>query len=147
MDAEHEHRVAMVKHYWFFDTPIAGYAVVSHTGMSCITRGEQDSRIVNRRPARDAIQPHLCLTLNFSEAEHGTLVRISAAVEHTALVKHVAQSPVWIIPHTISRCEIVHERPIFMHTEKLLNGLLDNIRLEAMPSRRETMSHPVSAGH
>lgn len=79
--------------------------------------------------ACDCMSPLMSLTVNFSERDHGTLETISAAIVHTQLVVRGAEinyNP-WINPHITADCETVRESPIFMHTQKLLNGLLQQI--------------------
>jgi hypothetical protein len=82
--------------------------------------------------ACECISPRLYLTVNFSKTNHGTLETVSARIEHTELVARgfVPYNP-WIIPHFTGSCETVRETPIFMHTQRLLNGLLEEIGVQS----------------
>jgi len=88
------------------------------------------------------IPPRIDLTLNFSDSGHGTLATVSVMIEHTALVEHPPPTGMNLRPR--SSCETVREAPIFMRTQKKLDGLLEDIRSETMTKPRESVSHTFS---
>ncbi len=91
------------------------------------------------------IPPRLYLTLNLARTEYGTLATISAMVEHTAWVEHMAQPYMWSVRHTYHTCDTVRDPPfVFMHTQRMLTNVLKDIRSKNGP--RESVTTTVSAG-
>ncbi len=126
----------------------AGYSLRSQEPTSIVftkemTGGTRFFTLYMLSPAScGVIAPRFYLTLNFSDTGQGTLVTISAMIEHTALVEHPPPMEMNLRPKI--HCETVLEAPIFMRTQEMLDGLLEDIRSETMTKPRESVSHTLS---